>query len=31
MILELETDGQLDDWTQVYSVTMVSYAGAFKH
>ena len=26
-----ETDGQLIDWTQVSSITIVSYAGAFNH
>ena len=29
MILELEN--QLDNWTQVYSITMVSYSGDFNH
>ena len=31
MILELETNDQLNDWTQIYSMAMVSYAGAFNH
>ena len=31
MILEIENRWQLDDWTQVCSITTVTYAGAFNY